>query len=74
MKLVRTYVPTGATLEDSPRTMRDAEQRVAWTATDNLAMSRKDASRQAALAARSFAAGEPFDLGDYRFVLDRSPT
>lgn len=53
---------------------REAEQCVAWCATDNLGQSKRDASRQAALAARAFADGEPFDLHPYRFELTKEPT
>jgi hypothetical protein len=71
--LVRTHVD-GAVFTDglvgSTREQhRSAEQRVAWCATDNLAMSRAAASEAAAEAGKAFRAGEPFDLGPYHFEL-----
>ena len=51
---------------------RDARQHVAWCATDNLAMSRRDATD----AANAYAADldEPYRLGPYTFVLTKEPT
>lgn len=53
--------------------LRAAEQRVAWCCTDNLAMSRQEASQHAVAAGRAFTRGETYAVGEYTFELkDRS--
>lgn len=70
MRLRRTYLATGALMLDHVKTLREAEQRVAWCATDNLLMTRSAASAEAVQAGAAFKAGEPFVLnGQYRFEI-----
>lgn len=67
MKLTRTHDNGAVFVDGHVPDKRTARQRVAWCATDNLAMTRKDA----AAAANAYPAelNEPYRLGHYTFVL-----
>lgn len=70
IRVRRTNLITGATLEDSVKDLRGAEQRVAWCGTDNLSMTRVVASAAAVEAGAAFRAGEPYVLNEqYRFEI-----
>ena len=70
LELVRTNTETGAVLRQGfadlrpPKLLADARRRVAWCGTDNLGMSRV----QASVAAQQVTVlDKPFVLGHYRF-------
>lgn len=67
MKLTRTHDNGAVLIDGHVPDKRAARQRVAWCATDNLAMTRKDAA--AAADAYPAEPDEPYVLGPYTFVL-----
>lgn len=64
-QVLRTNTQTGAMLADVVETEREARQLIAWCATDNLGMTRKQASKEADAA----RIGEPYALDRYVFTI-----
>lgn len=48
-------------------TLRELGQQVAFCATDNLGMTRQEATREGMAAEQAFKAGEGYKLADYSF-------
>jgi hypothetical protein len=68
-ELRRTHEDGAVFIDGNVATRRLVEQRVAWCATDNLGMSRKEASAAAVDAGRVLSRGEKFVLGPFTFEL-----